>query len=183
MGHSHGRVCFSFVAGKGIGNIILKKKVTLAFLGHYSDAARCSLTWIVISNWTPSCPALRAEALSSTAAAANTSASVEEHTDVPDHFSPRRSTICSPAWVQHNGPYLQPIPRENGTANVLPCATSHTCSGAAHGVHNSADQRAAYHRMLLQQHCRVFSSLPPTLPSYVASSCSSIAQDRQIQLN
>lgn len=66
MGHSHSHVCLSFVAGSG--TLSKKKKKSNIFLGHYSDAARCSLTQIVISNWTPSSPAPWGEPLSLTAA-------------------------------------------------------------------------------------------------------------------
>lgn len=38
-------------------------------------------------------------------------------------------------------------------ANVLPRATSHTCSRAVHGVDDSAERHAAYHCILLQQCC------------------------------
>lgn len=150
-------------------------------------AARCSLVWIVISNWT------RAEPLSSPAAAVNTSASVETHTATLHHFSPRRSTTCSPAWVQHNGPYLEPIPllqrlkasRMRTAWQTLPCATSHTCSSAARGVYDSADQHTAYHRMLLQQHrpCLLLPSSNAPLLHSLLLLVYSHAQDRQTQLD
>lgn len=128
------------------------------------DTARSSLTWTVMSNWTPSCSAKQTEALNSAAAAVNTSANMEEHAAWRNrgNFSHRSSAICSPANrpVPQAHPLLQHLKVSLMKAVWQMCCQAQHLThapGAAHRVHGSTDQ-----------------PLPASpAPTCTASSCSS----------
>lgn len=123
------------------------------------DARSSSLPWIVTSNWTASCSAKRAEALSSAAAAVKSRASMEEHAvwRSRGNFSLRSGTICSPA----NGPLPQAHPLLQGLKVSLMKGAWPMCCQAQHLSHAPVQHMGC---MAAQTNHRLLLRLPPAQP-------------------
>lgn len=136
------------------------------------DAARCSLTWIVISNWAPSsCPAPQAEALEPHSSCCKYQwKRSDAHSSSLSFFTPESHNLLSSGgaaqWPKPRAHLLlQPLraslrKRAGYVAKVLPCSLTH--APVQHGADDSAKQHTSV--ATLPSSPPFFLCSPPTEP-------------------